>query len=113
MEHESSEPRAHFELYAVDDRIVDLRDPTRIRIVHFVGDSEKDFDEIVTFTGKAKSTISAHMDTLEQKGLIKSIVNEQDARKKKYVTIAKLVAMSSKNEPIIYVADKKYFKNLE
>jgi len=113
MEHESTEPKNHFELYATSDHIVDLRDPTRIRIVHFLADSPKEFDEVVTFIGKAKSTISAHLDILEQRGLIKSIVNEQDARKKSYALIANLVAMSSKNEPIIYIADNSYFKELD
>jgi len=113
MEHEPSEPKDHFELYATAENIVDLRDPTRIRIVHFLADSQKEFDEIVGFIGKAKSTISAHLDTLEHCGLVKSIVNENDARKKSYELSAKLVGMSSKSEPRIYITDKEYFKELE
>ncbi|MFH1450615.1 MAG: winged helix-turn-helix domain-containing protein [archaeon] len=113
MEHEPAEPRGHFELYATSDGIMDLRDPTRIRIVHLLAESAKEFEEIVAFMGKAKSTISAHLDTLEQRGIIKSITNEQDARKKSYALIGKLIAMSSKNEPLIYVTDKKFFRNLD
>lgn len=110
---EPNEPRGHFELYATANDIIDIQDPTRIRIVHFLADSAKEFDEIVSFIGKAKSTISEHLDTLEQEGIIKSIVNEKDARKKSYVVIAKMIAVSSKNELLIYVTDKKYFKNLD
>ena len=113
MEQEPSEPKSHFELYAVSEEIVDLRDPTRIRIVHFLNESEKEFDEIVSFIGKAKSTISAHLDTLEQRGIIKSNVNKEDARKRSYEKVAKLIGMSSKNEPRIYIADEAYFKRLD
>jgi len=113
MDHEPSEPRGHFELYATDETILDLRDPTRIRIVHFLSESEKEFEDIVILIGKAKSTISAHLDILEQRGIIKSIVNEQDARKKSYAMNSKLIGMSSKSDPRIYVADREYFKDLE
>ncbi|MDP7282152.1 MAG: winged helix-turn-helix domain-containing protein [Candidatus Undinarchaeales archaeon] len=112
MDREPSEPKGHFELYASKDEIIDLRDPTRIRIVHLLADSTKEFDEIVSFIGKAKSTISVHLDTLEQRGLIKAIVNEKDARRKSYKLVAKLIAMSSKNDAKIYVADKNYFEGL-
>jgi len=113
MEHEPSEPKDHFELYATSENIVDLRDPTRIRIIHFLADSPKEFEEVVAFIGKAKSTISAHLDTLEQRRLIKSIVNEKDARKKSYELVAELVGMSSKSEPRIYITNKEYFKELD
>jgi len=113
MEHEHSEPRGHFELYATEETILDLRDPTRIRIVHYLADSQKEFEEIVIFIGKAKSTISAHLDILEQRGIIKTIVNEKDARKKSYAMAAKLIGMSSKSDPLFYVADREYFKDLE
>jgi DNA-binding transcriptional ArsR family regulator len=112
MEPEPSEPKSHFELYAVSENIIDLRDPTRIRIVHLLSDSEKEFDEIVGFIGKAKSTISAHLDTLEQRGIIKSIVNKNDARKRSYKKVAKLIGVSSKSEPKIYITDKDYFKEI-
>ena len=112
MEPEPSEPKSHFELYAVEEDIIDLRDPTRIRIVHLLSDSDKEFEEIVGFIGKAKSTISAHLDTLEQRGVIKSIVNEKDARKRSYKKVAKLIGMSSKNEPKIYITDNNYFKEV-
>ena len=112
MEHEPAEPKSHFELYATSKDIIELRDPTRMRIIHFITDASKEFDEIVAFIGKAKSTISSHLDTLEQRDLIKSIVNKEDARKKSYELIAKLIAMSSKNEPIIYITDKNYFREI-
>ena len=113
MDCEPTEPKGHFELYATKEEIVDLRDPTRIRIVHFLADSAKEFDEIVLFIGKAKSTISSHLDTLEQRGLVKSVVNEKDARRKSYGLAAKLIAMSSKNEARIYFAEKSYFEGLD
>ena len=54
MEHEPAEPKSHFELYATSKDIIELRDPTRMRIIHFITDASKEFDEIVSFIGKAK-----------------------------------------------------------
>jgi len=104
---------AHFELYATAESILDLRDPTRIRIMHFIGNDEKEFDEIVAHIGKAKSTVSSHLATLESRGFILSQKNEDDARKKTYKCVAKMIATSSKSEPVVYVYEKAYFKELE
>lgn len=104
---------AHFEIYTTADSIIVLRDPTRIRVIHFIGNGSKEFDEIVAHIGKAKSTVSSHLARLEERGFIMSQKDEEDARKKTYKCVAKLIATSSKSEPVVYVYEKEYFKELE
>jgi len=103
----------HFELYATRDGIIAIMDPTRVRIVHFLASEEREFDEIVSYIGKAKSTISSHLDILEKSRVIISSRARKDQRKKLYKSSADLIGMSSKEEPVFYVMEKQYFKGLE
>lgn len=105
-------PSSHLEIYATKEELIALQDPTRVRIMHFLQDSEKDFNEIAIYIAKAKSTVSSHLETLEEDGLIASRKDPDDARKKLYRTNAKLIGMSSKNKPAVYVLDREYFQNI-
>ena|GEM_PF-4023753 len=106
-------PSSHLEIYAAKDMLVALQDPTKIRIMHFLQDGEKDFNEIVLFVGKAKSTVSSHLESLESEDLLVSIKDPQDARKKIYKSISKLIGTSSRSRPIVYMMEPSYFKNVE
>lgn len=106
-------PSSHLEIYAAKDTLVALQDPTKIRIMHFIQDDEKDFNSIVLYVGKAKSTVSSHLDSLEGEELLMSKKDPHDARKKIYKAISKLIGTSSRDRPIVYIMEPEYFKNVE
>lgn len=106
-------PSSHLEIYATKDTLVALQDPTKIRIMHFLQEGEKDFNEIVLYVGKAKSTVSSHLENLESDDLLVSIKDPKDARKRIYKATTKLIAISSRNRPTVYIMEPEYFQNVD
>lgn len=93
--------KQELELYATGRTIVGINDEVKIKIMHALEKEEKNFDEIVKLTEKAKSTISKHLEKLEKDGLIISGKNSADYRKKTYKKTANMIGAVSKPKPIL------------
>ncbi len=69
-------------LYSTRTSVVAIDSPVKRMILNMIPPDGISFDEIVTRTGKAKSTISVHLRDLESLGLISSQPDPRDQRKK-------------------------------
>lgn len=86
------------ELFASPEDIHAIGSPMRRRILALLASREMSFEEIVTHTGKAKSTISVHLKGLVEDGLIRSRPAPEDARRKIFFIDSKhLGTLSSAN----------------
>jgi predicted hydrocarbon binding protein len=61
-------------------RVVDS--PVRVKIIEMLKECETPFDEIVTGTGRAKSTVSVHLNDMIMEGIIDARPDPGDRRKK-------------------------------
>lgn len=59
-----------------------VKSPVKLTILEMLRDSEMEFDEIVNNTGKSKSTVSVHLKSLRENGIISYKVHPKDNRKK-------------------------------
>jgi predicted hydrocarbon binding protein len=76
----------HFiELFSSEKGIQAVDSPVKLKILAMLHVSEMAFEDIVTGTGKAKSTVSVHLRDLSDAGLIRSRLDPQDARKKLFL----------------------------
>jgi hypothetical protein len=88
------ETRKNVTIMSTSKGIVALDSPAKIKILELLRDETKSFEEIVNSTGKAKSTISVHLDDLEKQGLIIEHRDDKDMRKKYYSLNAQYIASS-------------------
>lgn len=70
------------DLFATAAGVQTIDSPVKLKILSVLREHEQSFDEIVKLTGKAKSTVSAHLKTMVQNGIIGSKIDPEDARKK-------------------------------
>lgn len=59
-----------------------VKSPVKLTILEMLRNNEMEFDEIVTNTGKSKSTVSVHLKSLRESGIISYKVHPVDNRKK-------------------------------
>lgn len=59
-----------------------VKSPVKLTILEMLRGSEMEFDEIVSNTGKSKSTISVHLKGLRESGIVSFKVHPNDNRKK-------------------------------
>lgn len=59
-----------------------VKSPVKLTILEMLRGSEMEFDEIVSNTGKSKSTISVHLKGLRESGIVSFKVHPKDNRKK-------------------------------
>ena len=59
-----------------------VKSPVKLTILEMLRGSEMEFDEIVSNTGKSKSTISVHLKGLRESGIVSFKVHPDDNRKK-------------------------------
>lgn len=59
-----------------------VKSPVKLTILEMLKTTDMEFDEIVANTGRSKSTISVHLKSLREKGVINYRFNPQDNRKK-------------------------------
>jgi predicted hydrocarbon binding protein len=76
---ESNEP---IELFATAFGICAVDSPVRVKILAMLKEREMPFDEIVEGTGRAKSTVSVHLNGMTQEGIVGSRLDPRDRRKK-------------------------------
>jgi predicted hydrocarbon binding protein len=69
-------------LFSTPDTVVAVDSPIKLRILELAAAGPVPFDLIVERTQKAKSTISVHLRDLERSGLITSLPDPYDSRKK-------------------------------
>ncbi len=72
------------ELFATHDGICAVESPVRMKIVSMLLKKEMSFDDIVASSGKAKSTVSVHLKSLADDGIVASRTVPGDARKKTF-----------------------------
>jgi len=70
------------ELFATPGGIRAVDSPVRMKILTMLLKNEMSFDEIVDSSGKAKSTVSVHLKSLAEDGILSSRPDAGDARKK-------------------------------
>ena len=70
------------ELFATDSGIRAIDSPVLVNILAMLKEREMPFDEIVARSGKAKSTISVHLNRMIEAGVIGSRLDPEDRRKK-------------------------------
>jgi predicted hydrocarbon binding protein len=69
-------------LFSSDKSVHAIKSPVKIEIFNLLDQGDCSFDAIVAATGKAKSTISAHIKDLEERGLLFSHPDPADLRKR-------------------------------
>jgi predicted hydrocarbon binding protein len=73
---------ADIRLFSTWDAVVAVDSPVKVRILELVSSGPVPFDVIVERTGKAKSTISVHVHDLIQSGLVISVPDPLDSRRR-------------------------------
>lgn len=70
------------ELFSTADGIRAVDSPVRVKITSMLKERDMPFEEIVAMTGKAKSTVSVHLNSMSHEGIISARVDPRDQRKK-------------------------------
>ena len=76
-----------------------VKSPVKLTILEMLRDTEMEFDEIVSNTGKSKSTVSVHLKGLREKGIISYRVHPDDNRKKVFYINSKYIGSVDGSEP--------------
>jgi hypothetical protein len=87
-----SKANLEIDLYSTPDGTRAIENPVRRAILAALKEHEYTFDEIVVLAGRAKSTVSVHLQDLTATGVIGSRVDPEDARRKIFFLTGKLVA---------------------
>lgn len=82
MDKEESKCNMQIELFATSKGVQTIDSPVKSKILSMLREGELSFDQIVSISGKAKSTISVHLKKLTDDGIIDSRQDPTDARKK-------------------------------
>ncbi len=94
-------------IYSTENGIVALDSPVKLKILETLRKGVASFDDLVEQSGKAKSTISVHLDDLEKLNLILEKSSPDDKRKKYFFLNSVCVAYSEM--PMM----KHYQKNMD
>ncbi|AEH61191.1 transcriptional regulator, ArsR family [Methanosalsum zhilinae DSM 4017] len=86
-------------LFSTVDGFIALNGAVKLQILEFLKDGPKTFEELVKYTGKAKSTVSVHLKDLNSCNLVEEKPDSNDRRKKIYVL--KSHCMAHSQEPMI------------
>lgn len=81
-------------IFSTDIGFIALNGSVKIKILDFLKGGCRSFDEIVQHTGKAKSTISVHLNDLKSQCLLEEAIDANDKRKKVYFLKCQYVACS-------------------
>lgn len=76
-----------------------IKSPVKLTILEMLRDSDMEFDEIVNNTGKSKSTVSVHLKSLRESGIISYRVHPSDNRKKIFYLNSKYIGSVNVSEP--------------
>lgn len=76
-----------------------VKSPVKLIILEMLRDRDMEFDEIVSNVGKSKSTVSVHLKSLRETGIISYRVNPADNRKKIFYLNSKFIGSVNITEP--------------
>lgn len=76
-----------------------IKSPVKLTILEMLRDRDMEFDEIVSNTGKSKSTVSVHLKSLRESGIISYKVHPIDNRKKIFYLNSKYIGSVDISEP--------------
>ena len=76
-----------------------VKSPVKLTILEMLRDHDMEFDEIVSNTGKSKSTVSVHLKSLREMGIISYNVHPADNRKKIFYLNSKYIGSVDVAEP--------------
>ncbi|WP_458402678.1 V4R domain-containing protein [Methanobrevibacter sp.] len=76
-----------------------IKSPVKLTILEMLRDRDMEFDEIVSNTGKSKSTVSVHLKSLRESGIISYKVHPVDNRKKIFYLNSKYIGSVDVSEP--------------
>ena len=76
-----------------------VKSPVKLTILEMLRDTAMEFDEIVSNTGKSKSTVSVHLKNLREDGVISYRVHPKDNRKKIFYINSKYLGSVDISEP--------------
>ena len=76
-----------------------VKSPVKLTILEMLRDRDMEFDEIVSNTGKSKSTVSVHLKSLRESGIISYKVHPVDNRKKIFYLNSKYIGSVDVSEP--------------
>ena len=76
-----------------------VKSTVKLTILEMLRDTEMEFDEIVSNTGKSKSTVSVHLKSLRESGVISYRVHPKDNRKKIFYINSKYLGSVDISEP--------------
>ena len=76
-----------------------IKSPVKLTILEMLRDRDMEFDEIVSNTGKSKSTVSVHLKSLRESGIISYKVHPVDNRKKIFYLNSKYIGSVDMAEP--------------
>ncbi|MDK2916748.1 MAG: uncharacterized protein PWR25_1305 [Euryarchaeota archaeon] len=96
-------PKANLEidLYSTPSGPRAVDNPVRRTILAALRERERTFDEIVSLAGRAKSTVSVHLQEMAAAGVIGSRADPEDSRKKIFYVTGGLVASISPDERVV------------
>lgn len=76
-----------------------IKSPVKLTILEMLRDRDMEFDEIVSNTGKSKSTVSVHLKGLRETGIISYRHHPVDSRKKIFYLNSKYIGSVDLSEP--------------
>lgn len=76
-----------------------VKSPVKLTILDMLKETDMEFDEIVLNTGKSKSTISVHLKSLRESGIINFRMDPNDNRKKIFFLSSKYLGSVDVKEP--------------
>lgn len=76
-----------------------IKSPVKLTILEMLRNNDMEFDEIVNNTGKSKSTVSVHLKSLREIGIISYRVHPVDNRKKIFYLNSKYIGSVNVSEP--------------
>ena len=76
-----------------------VKSPVKLTILEMLKNGEMEFDEIVSNTGKSKSTVSVHLKSLREKGIISFKTHPDDNRKKIFFINSKPIGSVNVSNP--------------
>jgi predicted hydrocarbon binding protein len=79
---EKNDLRLEVELFSTSEGLQVINSPCKVKILSLLRKGDLSFDEIVSLSGRAKSTISGHLKELAEQNIIRSEPDPKDARKK-------------------------------
>jgi len=86
-----------------------VKSDVKLVILSMLRESEMEFDEIVKNTGKSKSTVSVHLKSLRNDGIISFKFDQEDQRKKIFYINSKFLGEIKAPEPLELEEQKTEF----